>query len=91
MCPLCSGVLPSLFSLLYVKQTVSISSASIVVPSEELYNHQLKNGDRSGRDHMVAGFTTTVAISAYHHQRCEFEPRSWRGVFHTTLFDKVCQ
>ena len=25
---------------------------------------------------MVIGFTTTYAISAYHHQRCEFESRS---------------
>jgi hypothetical protein len=27
-------------------------------------------------DRMVVGFTTTYAISAYHHQNCEFEPRS---------------
>ena len=33
-----------------------------------------------GRDHMVVGFTTTYVISAYHHLRCEFESRSWRGV-----------
>ena len=26
-----------------------------------------------GRDHMIVGFTTTYAISAYHHQCCEFE------------------
>ena len=31
---------------------------------------------RRGRDRMVVGFATTYAISAYHHQRCEFEPRS---------------
>jgi hypothetical protein len=29
---------------------------------------------------MVVGFTTTCAIRAYHHQSCEFEPRSCRGV-----------
>jgi hypothetical protein len=28
---------------------------------------------RRGRDCMVVGFTTTYAISAYHHKRCEFE------------------
>jgi len=28
------------------------------------------------RDHMVVGITITYAISAYHHQRCEFECRS---------------
>ena len=30
------------------------------------------------------------AISAYHHKNCELEYSSWRGVFDTTLFDKVC-
>ena len=44
-----------------------------------------------GRDRMVIGFTTTCAISAYHHQSCGFEPRTWRGVHDTTLCDKVCQ
>jgi hypothetical protein len=38
-----------------------------------------------GCDHMV------VAISAYHHQSCEFESRSWQGVFDTTFCDEVCQ
>ena len=27
---------------------------------------------RRGHDRMVVGFTTTYAISAYHHQLCEF-------------------
>jgi hypothetical protein len=44
-----------------------------------------------GRDHMVIGFTTICAISAYYHKSWEFEPRSWRGVLDTTLCDKVCQ
>ena len=35
---------------------------------------------RRGRDHMVVVFTTTYAISAYHHRCCEFESRSGRGV-----------
>jgi hypothetical protein len=35
---------------------------------------------RRGRDRMVVGFTTTYAISAYHHWCCEFESRSGRGV-----------
>jgi hypothetical protein len=34
------------------------------------------------RDRMVVGFTTTYAISAYHHWCCEFESRSGRGVQH---------
>ena len=29
-----------------------------------------------GHDHMVVGFTTTYAISAYHHWGCEFESLS---------------
>jgi hypothetical protein len=33
------------------------------------------NQCRSGHNPMVAGFITTYATSAYHHQRCEFE--SW--------------
>ena len=43
------------------------------------------------RDHMVVGFTSTCAISAYHHYSCEMESRSWQGVFDTILCDKVCQ
>jgi hypothetical protein len=46
---------------------------------------------RRGRDRVVDGFITTYAISDYHHSTCEFEPRSWRGVFDTTLWDTVCQ
>ena len=40
---------------------------------------------------MVIGFTTTYAISAYHHYFCEFESHSCQGVPDTTLCDKVCQ
>jgi hypothetical protein len=40
---------------------------------------------------LVIGFTTTYAVSVYHHQRCEFESSSWRGVLDTTLCDKDCQ
>jgi hypothetical protein len=43
------------------------------------------------RDRMVIGFKTPCAISAYHHKSCEFESRSWRGVFDTAFCDKVCQ
>jgi len=40
--------------------------------------------DSHGLDHIVVGFTTTYAISAYHHQHCELESRSWRDVFDAT-------
>jgi hypothetical protein len=33
-----------------------------------------------GRDRMIVGFSTTCAISVYHHWSCEFESRSWWGV-----------
>jgi hypothetical protein len=39
---------------------------------------------------MVVGFTITCAISAYHHYRCEFEPRSWQGVLDTTVGSPDC-
>jgi hypothetical protein len=47
--------------------------------------------DRHGRDRIVVGFTTTYAISAYHHERFKFESRLWRTVLDTTLCDKVSQ
>jgi hypothetical protein len=28
---------------------------------------------RRGRDHMIVGYITTYAISAYHHECCKFE------------------
>jgi hypothetical protein len=53
----------------------------------------LYDSDRGhhGRDRIVVGFTTNYAISAYHHERCEFESCLWRAVLDTTLCDKVCQ
>ena len=46
---------------------------------------------RGGRVRIVVEFTTTCAISAYHRESCEFEPRSWGVELDTTLCDKVCQ
>ena len=46
---------------------------------------------RRGRDRMVVGFTITYAIIAYNNLSCEFEPRSWRDVLDTTLYNQVCQ
>jgi hypothetical protein len=58
------------------------------------YNCMLKSsshtnvlGPLCGHGRMVVGFTTTCAISAYHHLSCEFEPCSWRGVLDITLCD----
>ena len=41
------------------------------------------------RDRMVVRFTTTCAISSYHHEGWEFEFRSWRGIGDTTLCDTI--
>ena len=49
------------------------------------------NRGRCGRYHMVIGYKTTYAISAYHHKHCEFESRSWQGVLDTTSCDEVYQ
>jgi hypothetical protein len=43
---------------------------------EKMMSTLYKTGGCRGRDHMVYGFTTTCAISAYHRESCEFEPRS---------------
>jgi len=40
---------------------------------------------RRGRDRIVVGFTTTYAISAYHHWCCEFESRWERRVQHYVI------
>ena len=60
------------------------------IESSYLLCHCVSRGHR-GCDRIVVGFTTTYAISAYHHWCCEFESRSGRGVLDTTLCDKVCQ
>ena len=44
---------------------------------------------RRGCDRMVVGFTTTYAVSAYHHSSCELESCLWWGVLDRTLCDKV--
>jgi len=56
----------------------------------QLHKNYLYSCSR-GRDRIVVGFTTTCAINSYHHQSCDFQPRSWRGVLDTHLCDKVCQ
>ena len=37
-------------------------------------------------DHVVAGFTTTYAISAYLHWSSKFESRTWLGVLDITVY-----
>ena len=45
---------------------------------------------RRERDRTVVGFTTTYAVSAYHHCCCEFESRSGRGVQHYVIKSVTC-
>jgi len=45
-----------------------------------LQSHPALCRGRCGRDRIVVGFTTTYAISAYHHWCCEFDSRPGRGV-----------
>ena len=40
---------------------------------------------RRCRDRMIVGFTTTNAISVYHHRCCEFESRSGQGAQHYVI------
>ena len=64
------------------------------LPHTNIYYSNTKciNRGRRGRDHMVVGFTTTFAISAYYHKKFEFESRSWRSLLDdTTLCDKACK
>ena len=64
--------------------TVNKSILTLPIFPIQYYGHR-------GLDCMVAEFITTSAISAYHHQSCEFESRLWRGLLDKTLCHKVCQ
>jgi len=68
---------------------VDCDTMSVPVVYKQLKTKQCR------RDIMVVGFTTTCAISAYHHGSCEFESRSWRGIQHYVIkfvndLRKVC-
>jgi hypothetical protein len=86
----------------YVREVLRSWSTTLVFVNRDLYlifvhffkrivwSHLAKRGLR-GHGPMVAGFTITYAISAYHRYRCEFASSSGLGVLDTTLCDKVCQ
>ena len=38
---------------------------------------------------MLIKLATTCAISAYHHQSCEFQPHAWHGVLDALLCFKI--
>ena len=43
------------------------------------------------KDNFIYVFTTTYAISAYHHLSCELKSRAWGGALDSTLCGKNCQ
>ena len=45
-------------------------------PENLVFTQKRNLKGRHGRDSMVVEFTTTCAISVYHHYKCEFESRS---------------
>ena len=49
-------------------------------------DHKPYNIDRGRRNPMIVLFMSIYAISVYHHESYEFEPRSLRGVLDATLF-----
>ena len=72
---------------MYKRVIIGINGILLLVSFDPIFARQ----GRRSRDHMVVGFITIYATSAYHHQSCEYEPHSWRGVLDPTLCDKVCQ
>ena len=60
-------------------------SLSNIIVSILIFNYSSLARGRHGRDHMVVGFTTTYAISVYHHWCCEFESSSGRDVQHYVI------
>jgi hypothetical protein len=76
----------------YMIVTTQINNGNCPTLHDSLYRFVMEllilHWGRRGRDHIVVGFTTTCAISAYHNLSCEFEPRSWRSVPNTTSCDK---
>ena len=73
-------------------RTISyISDLFLEIDPHGIEYWSISTGGRHARGRMLVGFTTTYAISTYHHYRCEFESRTWRGVLDTILCDKVCQ
>jgi hypothetical protein len=82
------------------KKKIWPSQKNIIIDQKKLYHSWGSQSDSNlirslwvctakrgcrGRDCMVVGFTTTYAISAYHHWCCEFESRSGRGAHHYVI------
>ena len=79
---LCGEEIPYFGKSFYLSQTINIAVFIYVSIELSIIKVSLSvfRGGCHGRDRTVVGFTTTYAISAYHHWCCEFESRSGRGV-----------
>ena len=64
----------------YIRYTSNTILTYMFISSPECH---IRGG--CGRDRIVVGFTTTYAVSAYHHQSDEFESRSLLGVLVSDL------
>jgi translation elongation factor EF-1beta len=77
--------------------TTKVVSSNKSVKSETLCNKiiafitQRVHWNRKNEEDIFLILTYALSLSyAYHHESCEFESCSWRGVLDTTLCDKVC-
>jgi hypothetical protein len=61
-----------------------------IIDISKYLNSHIWLGGRRGRHRMVVGFTTTYAITAYHHWCCEFEARSGRAISISGSSDDGC-
>jgi len=64
---------------------VVFDGSGLITKGQLYYHSKIKKRGRRSRDFMVVGFTTTYAMSAYHHWCCEFKYRSGRGVQHYVI------
>ena len=72
----------------HMKLSYKVQSCNITIMSAFIFIYKQKNQNQRcsrSRDHMVDGFTTTYAISAYHHWCCGFKSRSGWGIQHYVI------
>ena len=81
------GILPLMRPLF----NMSVSAFLDIFPRKVLYHMVLKFVIRPGCDSTAVRFTTSYAISTYHHRRCEFGAWSGRGLFDATWCNTVSQ